>query len=456
MKRNILLSLLASLLILIGCKDEFDQTLYGPDKTVAPVNKTDRTLIFFNTTGKENISSGSVVGEEPEKVIFSPILSIGESVEITTSIKLSEGKSFCEESFKVLPDLSDDLLQQYKEKFGYNVIFLPEDSYVVVNDLISIERDGREAINNGCIRIINSNSLELDQDYLLPLRLNAAEGFKLQKGNDLLYVHIKRKGGSGEIQGAIDLNPMKGDNVLDSEGVDRGINRNNLYYKVDGTPFKNLSKCTMEGLIYIDSFKNEEERSNGTLAGISSVWGYESGGDDVNFLLRFGDAGVNVNVLQLVVNRNKYIINYKFKEKKWYHIAVTFDGTNLKFYINFKERFSTTILEQISLAGNSLCIGQSFNQWRGFNGKMSEIRVWNTDRDVSELKANALDVLEYDLEKDKLIAYWKMNKVMSGSGNKMIQDVTGHGHNMKVYRQGASSSIEPFVVIDNSIDITIK
>ena len=226
--------------------------------------------------------------------------------------------------------------------------------------------------------------------------------------------------------------------------------------KEEQAPLSQEKLTPKEGLIYVDSFKDESERQDGTLGGISTLWGYEEFGSKVNFLLRFGDASVSTNMLQLVVNDNKYIINYKFKEKKWYHVAMTYDGTEIKFYIDYRERFSTNYSGNISLAGNSFNLGQSFNQWRGFNGKMSEVRIWNVARTMKELKDNALDVISLDEEKSKLLAYWKMNKAMVGSDNKMIEDISGNNCHITVKRQGASdSSVEPVVVIDNDIDINI-
>lgn len=102
-------------------------------------------------------------------------------------------------------------------------------------------------------------------------------------------------------------------------------------------------------------------------------------------------------------------------------------------------------------------LGQSFNQWRGFNGMMSEVRIWNTARTIMELKMNALDIIELDQAKSNLLAYWKMNKVKDDSENQQIADISGKGHDLTVKRQGASnSSATPRVVINNNIDINLK
>ena len=290
--------LLLCLAIFTGCKDEFGKTLFGPEDTVAPEKETDRTLVFLNTTDAESIQNGTAVTADPVDVIFSAAQPIGQIKEIKTSAKLSDGKSRRDQVFTVSVVQDETLLQQYKEANGYRVKFLPEEAYSVATNLINLEYDGTAAVSQSIVKIINSSKLDLDQDYLLALQLQTAEGFIIEEANRMLYLHVKRKGGSGEAQGAADLRPMTGDNTLDPDGVDLGINRNNLYYETEGYAFQNLAACTIEGLIYVDSFKASSERGDATLAGISSVWGYEAGSDQP-FLIRFGDAGIEPNKLQV-------------------------------------------------------------------------------------------------------------------------------------------------------------
>lgn len=457
MKNKIIaIGLLICLAAFTSCKDEFGKKLFGPDETVAPEKVTDRVLTFLNTTGKTAVEEGSAVTATPVDVIFSQVQPIGQVAEVTLSAKL-DAKSFKDQTFNVEVIEDENLLSQYRKENGTRVKFLPELAYSLQTNLISIESRSAVAINQSVVKLINSNVMEVNQDYLLAVKLETQEGFVMQPDNQILYLHLKRKGGSGEMEGAADLRPMPGDDALDADGVDKGINRNNLYYETSGQPFKNLQTCTIEGLVYVDEFKPEGDRTDATLAGISSVWGYEAGGENVDFLLRFGDSGVSPNRLQLVLGSDKYVVDYDFRAKNWYHLAMTYDGSTVRFYVNGREKLSFSKTGDISLAGAMFRLGQSFNQWRGFNGMMSEVRIWNAARTIMELKMNALDIIEFDQAKSSLLAYWKMNKVKEDSENQQIADISGKGHDLTVKRQGASnSSATPKVVINNNIDINLK
>lgn len=266
-----------------ACREEFGKTLFGPDKTVAPEILTDRELVFVNTTETSDISSAREMTLDPVDVIFSSVQPIGYTKEVTVSAKLRDGKIASDNVFYLNVLKDEAVLDAFKTHVGYKAEFLPEAAYKLENDMVVFERDGKVAVNSCTIRIINSFSLEINKDYVLAIQLEATTGFHISETNKVVYLHVKRKGGSGEMEGAADFRPMAGDNTLDANGVDKGVNRNNLYYEADGSSFKNLQACTIEGLIYVDSFKAESERSEGTLAGISSLWGCEDNGGTVNF-----------------------------------------------------------------------------------------------------------------------------------------------------------------------------
>lgn len=452
----------ALLSVLTACKDTFGKKLIPPSESVKElVQEGDNLLVFINTTGKARISEGVDVTSTLEDVIFTPTDPLGESRQFSLSLRMAQAESSASASFEVVEDRSSELLSELKEREGLRATFLPEGAYKLSPREITLERNKSTASSKVLLEVLNSQQLELGRDYILAIRPVMKEGYSLSSNdNERFILHVKRKSGTGEAEGAAVFLPMKGDDTLDATGVDKGRNRNNLYYSTSGDLLQNLKTFTIEGLIYVNAFKPEVERTDGTLAGISSVWGYEEYGSTVNFLLRFGDASLSTNQLQLIINNNKRIIPYKFKERRWYHIAFTSDGETYRFYINGREALSFDVPEDLqkpdkgtSLAGRYFRLGQSFNQWRGFDGMMSQVRIWRTARTPKQLRQNALDVVDFEAERAQMIAYWPMTA--AAPDNKHIEDRSGNDLTLEVFRSGAASSIKPVVVIDKNIDIKL-
>ena len=207
-----------------GCVDQFGEKLYGPDRTVAPESNGPQTVMFMNMT-----EAAQPVSTMPVDVIFSAAQPTGQTKDVVMSARMASGKSKADRNFTVHVVDNAEILKSYEEANGYEVSALPQEAYVLLTDIISLEYGAEEAFSQSILRIVNSESLELETDYLLALELGPQEGFVIDEGNGVLYIHVKRKGGSGEPAGAADFRPMSGDNALDPEGVDLGINRNNLY-----------------------------------------------------------------------------------------------------------------------------------------------------------------------------------------------------------------------------------
>jgi Concanavalin A-like lectin/glucanases superfamily/Secretion system C-terminal sorting domain len=86
-------------------------------------------------------------------------------------------------------------------------------------------------------------------------------------------------------------------------------------------------------------------------------------------------------------------VSYPYELNKWYHVAATYDGASMKYYVNgcqvaqmsatgtlFQNDYKTTI--GYSIARNS----------EPFYGNLDEIRIWNVARTQAQIQANALDL----------------------------------------------------------------
>jgi gliding motility-associated-like protein len=95
---------------------------------------------------------------------------------------------------------------------------------------------------------------------------------------------------------------------------------------------------------------------------------------------------------------------------QWYHIAATRSGSTIKIYINGVQSASGTYSGTPYSSNEPLQLGYG-NIHTYFNGKMDEVRVWNTGRTASQIADNSqVDVTG----QAGLVVYYRMNE---GSGS---------------------------------------
>lgn len=178
---------------------------------------------------------------------------------------------------------------------------------------------------------------------------------------------------------------------------------------------------------------------------IGSLFGIER-----RILIRHGDNSENRQQWELVyalnsTSGNGENIEAKVKSSidlpadKWAHIAVVLDGTNktVKLYQDGKlagsDEMDADIMDiDLTATWNNgttqqFYLGRSYDNNRGFDGLMSEVRVWN--RALTEEEINSKDhFYTVDAASDGLAAYWKLNE---GEGTD-IKDSTANGNNLVV------------------------
>lgn len=199
-----------------------------------------------------------------------------------------------------------------------------------------------------------------------------------------------------------------GPRALYFDGVNEYINA--------GTINLSGSALSFEGWVKPASFKSVSPY-------ISSIIGTETG--DANAaLLRFGDVGIANNKLQFVLSiggaQSKLTSATALNINTWYHIAATYDGANMKLYINGVLDASVAKTGAFT-ANGTLYISKSWDDSRNFNGSMDEWRVWRRALTQAEIQNNKCSVSP---AATSLEACWRFN---DGSGTS-AQDTTGHGY----------------------------
>ncbi|WP_312297111.1 endo-beta-N-acetylglucosaminidase H [Chryseobacterium sp.] len=175
------------------------------------------------------------------------------------------------------------------------------------------------------------------------------------------------------------------------------------------------SALSFEGWIKPSSFKSASPY-------ISSIMGTEVS-DSNSAFLRLGDAGLANNKLQFVVSINnaqqKLASATALNANTWYHVAATYDGSNMKIYINGVLDATKAQTGSVNSTG-AFNVGYLYNTSRNFNGKVDEVRVWKRALSQTEISQNMCNV---SVPATSLAAYWKFNE---GSGSS-VQDTSGNG-----------------------------
>lgn len=288
-----------------------------------------------------------------------------------------------------------------------SMIQLPENAVIKKGDLASEEMS---------LTVTTNEELEGNVPYFFAVRLAPISGVQLIEPNNVAVFAVTRYEESNEINISVRMTRDK-------------------YFKLENPFTYRSGDLTMEGLIYVEKFRDAVDVGE---AQISTLMGIEGG-----TLLRFGDSGLDGNKLQAAGTP----LDFVFETNRWYHFAMVTEGGNTTVYINGDKQL--TFRKTTSLVGgNEFFIGRSWSDGRGIQARMAEFRIWTKARTQAEIQDNIYLV---DPKSEGLLAYWKMN---TAEGNK-VMDATGNGHNILQFGQAGLSGEQPVTVFNEDIPISI-
>jgi hypothetical protein len=145
----------------------------------------------------------------------------------------------------------------------------------------------------------------------------------------------------------------------------------------------------------------------------------------------------------IVVNNHLYYVgenndlqgSINISTNSWHHVAITFDGTTLKLYVDGVLDNSST--KTFNTTGTTLRIGQRSVGDAGselYNGIIDELRIWNVARTQAELQNNRF--AEIPGNSAGLVAYYKLNEATGLS----LTDASVKQCNINTY---CSSKLDP-------------
>ena len=193
-------------------------------------------------------------------------------------------------------------------------------------------------------------------------------------------------------------------------GQDHSINfdGNNDYINIPDNPSLDLTGTyTLEAWIFPESFS--------WLAGIISKY-QTSAANGYMLRLTHQSPYTGLGFDELVTSTG--LLN----SNQWYHVAAVNDGGSRSLYINGLEYNISGSPLNVSANNNPLRIGSDYSS-RYFDGRIDEIRIWNTSRTQEEIITNMdTSIL---ISEPGLVAYYTFNE---GSGD-TLYDLTGNGNN---------------------------
>lgn len=283
------------------------------------------------------------------------------------------------------------LVGSYNNIFSDNAVILPSDYYTISKANVKIAKESVRSTDID-IEFNDINQLDRNTVYVLPVTI-ANAGMQLVESARTHYYLFK---GGALINWAGDIEenyfPVKWGNSSLVSG---------------------MSEITIESMLYL----RQAER-DGSDSHIMTFFGVENG-----FLIRLGDT-FEAGQVMVVKGSGKYPDNANDRTKapvgKWFHLAVTYDSSNLiKIYIDgVLKSTSTASSGTISVASNCY-IGYSYNSNRWWPGMIAETRVWNKARTQEDIAAYMYAV---NTDAEGLVAYWKFDE---GNGN-TITDYSGN------------------------------
>jgi large repetitive protein len=122
---------------------------------------------------------------------------------------------------------------------------------------------------------------------------------------------------------------------------------------------------------------------------------------------------------------------------QWLHVAMTWDGTAFKTYVNGELKITKTNSGgMLATTSSALTMGCNPPINNCYNGLFDELRVWNVDRSAAEIKANFGKSLSGT--ETGLVGYWKFDE--AAGATTAADAVTATGHTAHVGQLTAEST----------------
>ncbi|MBL7789643.1 MAG: S8 family serine peptidase [Chitinophagales bacterium] len=175
----------------------------------------------------------------------------------------------------------------------------------------------------------------------------------------------------------------------------------------------------------VEAWVNRENRHTGVDNFSGDIVSKHTGPTNSNYNLRIQQA-------EITTSNNGYVVTPSFcsyDTNKTYHVAMVYDGANLKFYRN--GYLMTSVAASGNLITNNLnttiadYAGVTTGQPENMNGYINEVRIWNIARTQTQLRMYMSDTLPNPTSQTGLLGYYRFDNLLNKQGNTAYNGTLG-------------------------------
>jgi Concanavalin A-like lectin/glucanases superfamily/Secretion system C-terminal sorting domain/Ig-like domain CHU_C associated len=202
--------------------------------------------------------------------------------------------------------------------------------------------------------------------------------------------------------------------TVNAPGTHLNFDGTNDYIAIPPTAINNLPQGTISVWVYANSLTNQ------------TICAKQSDFENTYALFTIGGYAPNGKIYYQSKNTATPLISSTtLVTGQWYHLAVTFDNTQAKLYINGV--LDNTVAGDFSLPDDITVTATTIGSWLGsgggqyFNGKIDEFRVWK--RVLMATDITNTQNCEAQAQAD-LVTYYKFNQGFNNAANSTITTAT--------------------------------
>lgn len=294
------------------------------------------------------------------------------------------------------------ILDEFNKKNGTNYLPLPEGFYTLSSNECIIEAGKLSSpLIDIKVNAFDSTLLESEK-YAIPVKIASSDGINILEPSSGMVIICDK---------------IIYTKAFFSSGGATGASPTYAYIVQEGDALTdNLQSWTIEFLVYAKSFSLNKH-----------IMRFRDDNNKATLFSRFGEYSRPVDEIQFKILNVPIYGTKLFTPQRWYHVALTNDGTNLKLY---QDGVLDAVLPKPEPGTKDTW--REFHLANGSGGAMSEFRIWNTVRTQAEIANNMYAI---NPETEGLISYWKINEGTGGVGSKII-DHTNNGRDLTLKKSG--------------------